>query len=224
MESFPEMRILGMGAAWGDYDGDGWLDLVVTGYDALRLFRNDGGKLVPSDAIVDREGFWAGASWADFDLDGDLDLYVCGYVQYVEKAPPAETTSVQYGRAIPYTLNPSSYEPERNLLFRNRGDGTFDEVGAALGVDNPEGRSLGALWHDFDDDGWLDLYVANDISDNVLYLNREDGTFEDASIATGVTMGRWAWSSRFTDLNNDGRQDIVVANGFITQPEDSGDL
>src|SRR5215469_10371330 len=72
----------------------------------------------------------------------------------------------------PFTLNPASFEPERNLLLRNNGNGTFSEIAKELGIDNPDGRSLSALWHDFDGDGWPDLYVANDISENKLYLNR----------------------------------------------------
>ncbi len=209
---FPEPRIHGMGAAWGDSDGDGWLDLVVTGYDALLLFRNDRGTFTPDDRFPARQGFWAGAAWADYDNDGRLDLYVCGYVQYV---PPGEgqraAVTQQYGRAVPFTLNPASYEPERNLLFRNMGKGTFVESAARLGVENPEGRSLSALWHDFDDDGWLDLYVANDISDNVLYHNVK-GRFTDVSHAAWVADYRGAMGLAAGDWNRDGDDDLFVTH------------
>jgi len=208
---FPETRILGMGAAWGDADGDGWIDLVVTGYGSLRLFRNRDGHLERDDRFPEPDGFWAGASWGDFDRDGDLDLYVCGYVQYVEEDAPRKEETRQYGRAIPHTLNPSSYEPERNLLFRNRGDGTFDEVAAELGVANPEGRSLAALWHDFDEDGWLDLYVANDISDNVLFHNRE-GVLEDVSHACWVADYRGAMGLAAADYDRDGDDDLFITH------------
>lgn len=150
---FPDTRIIGMGAAWGDYDGDGWRDLVVTGYQSLDLFHNDGGRFVRDDRLAALPGFWAGASWGDFDNDRDLDLYVCGYVRYDHDRDGEARTSLQYGKAVPYTLNPSAYPPERNLLFRNDGQGNFTEVAGPLGVANPEGRSLGALWHDFDGDG-----------------------------------------------------------------------
>jgi Tfp pilus assembly protein PilF len=213
---FPELRIVGMAAAWGDADGDGWLDLVVTGYRTLALFRNEAGRLVRDESAFAgvpgaSEGFWAGAAWGDFDNDRDLDLYVTGYVRYVEDPNARAQVSQQYGHAVPYTLNPVSYDPERNLLLRNRGDGSFDEVAEALGVSNPEGRSLGALWHDFDDDGRLDLYVANDVSDNALYLNRADG-FEDAGLAAWVADYRGAMGLAAGDYDRDGDDDLFVTH------------
>jgi tetratricopeptide (TPR) repeat protein len=208
---FPETRILGMGASFGDYDGDGRLDLGVTGYDALRLYHNEGDGFRLDAAIADRPGFWAGASWADFDVDGDLDLYVCGYVQYVEDPRGAERRTQQYGRAVPYTLNPASFDPQPNLLFRNDGRGGFEEVAAALGVDNPAGRSLGSLWHDLDEDGRPDLYVANDISDNALLLNRGD-RFEDVSHASFVADYRGAMGLTAGDWNRDGDDDLFITH------------
>ncbi len=211
VRDFPETRIIGMGAAWGDYDADGWLDLVVTGYHSLILYRNDRGRFTRAQALPDLAGFWAGATWADYDNDRDLDLYICGYVQYEEADASAARVSQQYGRSVPYTLNPASYKPERNLLFRNDGDGAFTEVAAELGLDNLQGRSLGALWHDFDDDGWLDLYVANDISDNVLYWNR-GGTFEDISHAAWVADYRGAMGLAVADWDRDGDDDLFVSH------------
>jgi hypothetical protein len=208
---FPDTRIIGMAAGWGDYNGDGWLDLVVTGYNTLLLYRNVQGKFSRDASLPALKGFWAGAAWADFDSDGDLDLYVCGYVRYVEEEGKTASASQQYGRSVPYSLNPVSYTPERNLLFRNQGDGRFEEVAEALGVANPKGRSLSALWHDFDDDGRLDLYVANDISDNVLYRNR-GGTFEDISHAAWVADYRGAMGLAAGDWNRDGDDDLFVTH------------
>jgi tetratricopeptide (TPR) repeat protein len=211
VDSFPDTRILGMAAAWGDYDRDGWLDLVVTGYDSLRLFRNDRGRFERSAAIDDRKGYWSGASWVDYDRDGDLDLYVCGYVRYFTDPDEPIRTSRQYGQAVAYTLNPASFEPATNLLLRNDGRGSFQDVAESLGVHNPDGRSLGALWHDFDADGWPDLYVANDISDNALFLNRE-GSFEDVSHAAWVADYRGAMGLAAGDWNRDGDDDLFVSH------------
>jgi tetratricopeptide (TPR) repeat protein len=208
---FPETRLMGMGAAWGDYDDDGWLDLAVSGYESLLLFRNDNGQLRLSEAVGMNTGYWSGISWADFDNDRDLDLYVCGYVQYKEDSSSSRDASEQYGTSVPYTLNPASFDPERNLLFQNNGDGSFTEVAQLFGVSNPEGRSLGALWHDFNDDGWLDLYVANDISDNALLLNRQE-TFEDVSLAAWVADYRGAMGLASADWNRDGDDDLFVTH------------
>jgi hypothetical protein len=220
VEAFPDLRIIGMGAAWGDVDTDGWLDLVVTGYDTLSLIRNRQGRFeidgeFPEAAGAPAEGFWAGAGWGDYDNDRDLDLYVCGYVVF---DPPTETagqpstrSTEQYGTTVPFTLNPASFEPERNLLFENDGSGRFTEVGQLLGVSNPAGRSLTALWHDFDQDGHLDLYVANDISDNAFFLNRGD-TFEDAGLSAWVADYRGAMGLTAGDWNRDGDDDLFVSH------------
>lgn len=213
VEAFPETRIHGMGAAWGDYDGDGWLDLVVTGYNALLLFHNEGGtgRFVRDTRLPDTPGFWSSATWGDFDNDRSLDLYVCGYVKYLENDADREKVSMQISTAVPYTLNPASYAPGLSLLFRNRGDGSFTEVATQLGVTNPQGRGLGALWHDFDDDGWLDLYVANDVSDNVLYRNLA-GRFEDISHAAYVADYRSAMGLAVGDWNRDGDDDLFIGH------------
>jgi len=156
-------------------------------------------------------GFWTGASWGDFDNDRDLDLYVCGYVRYVQSDADRARGSRQFGAIVPYTLNPSSYEPERNLLYRNDGRGVFEEVAEDLGVANTAGRSLGALWHDFDEDGWLDLYVANDVSDNAFYHN-VNGRFVDISHAAWVADYRGAMGLALADYDRDGDDDIFVTH------------
>ena len=211
VDRFPAPKILGMGAAWGDVDGDGWLDLVITGYHALYLYRNEEGRFTRDERFPNPPGFWAGAAWGDYDADGDLDLYVCGYVQYVETDADRARASDHYGTSVPYSLNPASYEPQPNLLLRNDGSGRFTDVAGRLGVDNPAGRSLSALWHDVDEDGWLDLYVANDISDNVLYRN-EGGRFTDISHPAWVADYRGAMGLAAGDWNRDGDDDLFVTH------------
>jgi tetratricopeptide (TPR) repeat protein len=211
VQDFPDLRIRGMGAAWGDYNNDGWLDLVVTGYDTIILFRNDHGHLVRDKSFPSPKGFWTGVSWGDYNRDGYLDFYVCGYVKYKSGERNASASSSQFGLEVPFTLNPASYEPERNLLFRNNGNGTFTEVAQELGVANPEGRSLSALWHDFDGDGWLDLYVANDISENKLYLNRH-GKFVDAGRGAWVEEYRGSMGLAAGDFDRDGDDDLFISH------------
>jgi enediyne biosynthesis protein E4 len=204
-----------MAAAWADYTGNGYPDLVVTRYGTNVLLRNDGGVFADvseESGIGNLQGFWAGASWADYDGDGYLDLYICGYVQYRYSPLDAGKASLQYQASLPFTLNPSSYAPERNLLYRNNRDGTFTEVAEQAGVDNPTGRSLVAAWCDFDDDGWPDLYVANDISDNAMYRNMGDGTFQDVSHSAWVADYRGAMGLAIGDWDGDTDQDIFVSH------------
>ena len=215
VKGFPELRIRGMGAAWGDYDNDGHLDLVVTSYDRIYLLHNNGDGTftdISHKAGLDQyRGFWSGVSWGDYNRDGYLDLYVCGYVKYKGREQNATAVSTQFGLEVPFTLNPASFEPERNLMFRNNGDGTFREIAKELGVENTDGRSLSALWHDFDGDGWPDLYVANDISENKLYLNRR-GKFVDAGRSAWVEEYRGSMGLAAGDFDRDGDDDLFISH------------
>lgn len=209
------LRVTGMGAAWGDYDGDGWLDLVVTSYGALHLLRNRGdGTFEDVTArvwLAGYEGFWAGATWCDLDRDGDLDLYVCGYVRYRFDPADLSRATRQYEAIVPFTLNPSSYEPERNLFFRNEG-GRFREEAEALGLANERGRSLTAACCDFDEDGWPELYVANDVSDNVLYRRTDRGNYDDYSHEAWVADYRGAMGLAVGDWDGDTDLDIFISH------------
>jgi hypothetical protein len=203
-----------MGAAWGDYDNDGWLDLVVSAYGDNVLYHNNGDGTFADKTLEaglgGSPGFWAGLCWGDYDRDGFLDLYVTGYVKYRYLTDQRET--LQYDVEQPAGINPSSFEPERNLLYRNNGDGTFSERAAQAGVSGETGRSLGAVWADFDDDGWPDLYVANDVSDNVLYWNQQNGTFRDISLAARVADYRGAMGIAVGDWDGDEDVDMFVTH------------
>ncbi len=205
----------GMGAAWGDYDNDGDLDLYVTSFGDNALFQqNPGGVFVE---VTDRAGandsrFSAGCSWMDYDRDGDLDLYVANYVEFTPREEDRNVASRQYGAGQPYTLNPSSYAPQPNALLRNNGDGTFVDVGVAVGVDDPTGRSLSATWVDMNNDGWADLYVANDVSNNGVFLNRGDGTFEDIGPPSLAADYRGAMGIAVSDFDNDLDVDLLITH------------
>src|SRR5688572_21848157 len=203
-----------MGVAWGDYDNDGRIDLVVTSYGHNSLYHNDGGGTFSDRSVVSgvgtASGFWAGASWGDYDRDGFLDLYVTGYVRYT---PPDQAEQAgKYDVENPSSINPSSFRPERNLLFHNNRDGTFTEVARSAGVADTAGRGLAAAWADFDEDGWPDLYVANDQSDNVFYRNLGNGKFADLSHSARVADYRSAMGIAVGDWDGDGDQDMFLTH------------
>jgi len=206
----------GLAAEWGDYDNDDDLDLYVTCYGPNVLMRNNGdGSFtdVSTQAAVDDPSFSAGCSWADFDRDGLLDLYVCNYVEFDERAiAEGNKLSRQYDAEIPFTINPSSYPPTPNRLYHNNGDGTFTDVAKERGVGNPTGRSLEAAWFDFDNDGWIDLYVANDISANGVFRSRGDGTFEDIGASSLAADYRGAMGLAVSDADHDGDSDLFVTH------------
>jgi enediyne biosynthesis protein E4 len=197
-----DLEGFGMGASCADVSGNGLPDLYVYNYGANRLFLNQGDGTfveVAAAAGVDDPGWSTCAAWGDFDRDGRLDLYVCNYVDYQQADGEADFGGAWAG--IPFTLNPNAFDPQANRLYRNQGDGTFEEVAAWHGVDDPQGRSLAAAFADLDDDGWLDLYVANDVSPNALLRNlggtaAGDVVFQDRAPATGTadprgSMGLW---------------------------------
>jgi hypothetical protein len=208
------LHTLAMAAAWGDYDNDGWPDLLVTNYGENNLFHNNGdgtfSDVSTKAGINGLNSFWAGASWADFDRDGFLDMYICGYVKYVE--PESSKSTSQYNTEVPVSINPSSFPAERNLLYKNNGDGTFNEISQAAKVTGGNGKSLSAVWCDFDEDGWPDLYVANDVSDNVLFRNIEGRAFEEISRSAFVADYRGAMGLGIGDWDNDEDMDIFVTH------------
>ncbi len=213
-EAGVDLRSLAMAPAWSDFNNDGNLDLVVTSNGKNTLFSNNGdgtfSDVSASSGISAYHGFWVGASWGDFNKDGYSDLYVCGYVKYVHQ--DNTKNSVQYKTKVPASINPSTFKPERNLLFKNNGDGTFSEIADKAGVMDMNGRSLASSWCDFDEDGWPDLYVANDVSDNAMFRNNGDGTFEEIGRSSFVADYRGAMGIGIGDWDNDTDMDMFITH------------
>ena len=224
----------GMGCAVADYDNDGDQDLLLSNFGANALYRNDGaGSFSPVDgqAGVADTSWSAGATFLDGDNDGDLDLYVANYVHfdvtrvdkvaeaYLKSPIPASAEGV---RSYPH---PRNYPSAADVLYRNNGDGTFDDVSKAAGILDTvatEGRGLGVVAGDFDDDGDQDIYVANDGVRNFLYRNGGDGTFVEMGALAGVAYGRDGQKEAgmgvdVGDYDRDGRRDLVVTN-FEQEP------
>ena len=209
-------RGYGMGCVFGDYDNDGDLDLYVTNYGQNVLYRNNGDGTftdVAEKAGVGDTQWGTGAVFGDYDNDGDLDLYVPNYIEHdLDKLAEAQKTSMQYGQSVPRKLNPHSFEPQDNVLYRNNGDGTFTDVTAELSVESPGGRSLQAIFTDFDLDGDLELYVANDLSPNFLYRNNGDGTLTDVSDASWAADFRGSMGLATGDYDGDGDLDLFMSH------------
>ena len=204
----------GMAACWGDADNDEDLDLYLTALGDNVFYENLGNgtfRDATSERGLQDSRYSAGCSWADYDRDGDLDLYVCHYVDFVFREGDRIIPDPQYAEQ-PYTLNPNAYSPVPNALFRNNGNGTFTEVAASAGVADPKGRGLSASWVDMDGDGWQDLYVANDVSENGVFRNRGDGTFEDIGASSLAADYRSAMGLAVADFDNDLDQDIFITH------------
>ncbi|MCA9321059.1 MAG: CRTAC1 family protein, partial [Planctomycetes bacterium] len=208
------VRDFGLGVAVGDIDNDGRLDLYLSNYGKNRLFRNLGGlrfEDITDQAGVGDTGFAGGAVFGDPDRDGDLDLYVCNYLDFRWDGDTSEESAAG-GYSLPFTLNPSSYDPQANRYFRNLGDGRFEEVSQALGIDDPQGKSLSATFVDFNEDGWPDLYVLNDVSKNSYFENRGDGSFEDRSLSSLSADYRGAMGNAIGDMDADGDLDLFITH------------
>jgi len=214
----------GFGVAVGDYDNDGWPDIYVANYGKNRLYHNnhDGTFTdVAEKAGVALGGWSTGPTWGDYDHDGLLDLFVPGYLKFDLEHPPIAGRGLipanfcQF-RGIAVMCGPRGLPGEPDHLFHNNGDGTFTDVSVKAGVSDPSGYyGLAAVFVDVDDDGWVDLAVANDSVPNYLYRNRRNGAFEDISYASGFALsedGREQASMGIAvgDYNRDGRVDLFT--------------
>jgi hypothetical protein len=212
-----DIEIYGMGVAIADYNNDGAPDILVTAVGQNRLFRNNGaGRFIDvteKAGLGGRSAFSTSALWFDYDRDGLLDLFVCNYVKW---SPEHDVFCSVDGRHKSY-CTPEAYRGSTCWLFRNRGDGTFEDATAKSGIFDTTSKSLGAAMLDYDGDGWPDLLVANDTQPNKLYRNLRNGTFEDVAVRAGVAFSedgraRAGMGVDAADFDNSGSAGIVVTN------------
>ena len=217
----------GMGITAVDFDNDGILDLFVSGFKGNAAYRGLGQckfQDVTEKSGLQGQGFQTGAAWADYDRDGDLDLFVAAYVTLdLNNLPVYGSSQTCSFRGIRVQCGPRGINGDRDFFYRNKGDGTFEEVAQKIGVgDANKYYGLGAIWGDYDNDGWLDLYVANDGSPNYLYKNNRDGTFSDVSFESGTSYSgagveQGSMGVTWGDYDNDGKLDLFTTN-FDSEP------
>ena len=213
-ESGLDVPQYGMGAATGDYDNDGWVDLYLTRRGPDQLYRNNGDGTftdVSERAGTSQPGWSISASFFDLDRDGWLDLYVGNYVDH----DPARECTTDLG-ARDY-CGPQGFMPVPDRLYRNRGDGTFADVTAEAQVAREYGPAMGVVAADLDADGWPDLYVANDMQENQLWINRQDGTFRNDALLAGVALNQAGaveagMGVDAGDIDNDGDDDLFLTH------------
>ena len=204
----------GMGAAAGDVDNDGYVDLFVTNYGADCLYRNEAGRRfadVTRRAGLSGDGWSSSAGFLDYDADGFLDLFVARYLDY----DPA-VTAVDDG-GLPEYPSPSSFDGLPDRLYRNRGDGTFIDVGESAGPGSLAGRGLGVVFTDLDADGLVDIYVANDGDPNFAWINTGSGRFEERAHALGLAVNAYGQPEAgmgvaLGDSDLDGGLDLLVTH------------
>ena len=204
----------GMGVAAGDVDNDGWTDLYLTRFGRNRMLRNQGDGTFAD--VTDRSGtgdpaWGVPASFFDYDRDGRLDLFVGNYLSYTL----AGHTQCYDRAGAPDYCAPETSRPHPDLLFRNRGDGTFEDVTARAGLGREFGPALGSVAADFDGDGWIDLFVANDQRENQLWMNQGDGAFRNRALAAGAALGAGGNAKADMgvdagDFDNDGDEDLFI--------------
>jgi hypothetical protein len=209
-------RTFGMGVAAADYDGDGWVDIYVTSYGRNILYHNNGNATftdVTDKAGTAAPGWSTCAVWFDYDNDGKLDLFVSSFVYYDKTLNVLCTDDINRR----YYCIPRYYKPRPSLLFHNNGNGSFTDVSKAAGIADSPGKSFGAVATDVNNDGRMDLFVANDTMPNFLFINKGGGKFEESGLAAGVGFSaagkpRSGMGVDAADYDGDGWQDLFVAN------------
>jgi len=210
------VEMYGIGVAVADYDNDGNEDIYITCVGPNHLFRNlGGGKFVDMTKSTGTgdPGFSTSAAWFDYDNDGKLDLFVGNYVDW---SPQTDLFCTLDGKNKSY-CTPQTYKGQSATLYHNRGNGSFENVTARAGLNDPAGKTLGVALLDYDDDGWTDLFVANDTEPNKLYHNNHNGTFTDNAVIAGVAFSeagtaRAGMGVDAADYDGSGRQSVVIGN------------
>jgi hypothetical protein len=205
-----------MGVAAGDFDNDGRPDLYITALDGDRLFRNEGGlrfRDVTKAAGIRNADFGTSVTWSDYDKDGWLDVFVANYVEW---SPEKDLWCTLDGKNKSY-CTPESYKGVSSRLYRNRGDGTFEDATQKAGLADPASKSLGVVAFDYDMDGWPDLLVANDTQPNKLYRNNRNGTFTERGVAAGIAfseegVARAGMGVDAADYDQSGYPSVVIGN------------
>ncbi|HVG56579.1 MAG TPA: CRTAC1 family protein [Vicinamibacterales bacterium] len=212
-----DVEMYGMGVAVGDYNNDGFPDIFITCVGQNRLFRNTGkGSFVDvtrSSGLGGRSAFSTSAMWVDIDRDGLLDLFVCNYVRW---SADRDVFCSLDGKQKSY-CTPEAYRGETCWLFRNRGNGTFEDVTATCGIFDSTSKALGVALIDQDQDGWPDIFVANDTQPNKLYRNQRNGTFKDVALQAGVALSvdgvaRAGMGVDVGDFDNSGGPGLAITN------------
>jgi hypothetical protein len=211
------VEMYGMGVAIADYNNDGFPDILITAVGQNRLFRNTGQghflDVTEEAGLGGRTGFSTSAAWFDFDRDGFLDLLICNYVKW---SPERDVFCSLDGKRKSY-CTPEAYHGETCWLFRNRGNGTFEDITAKSGIFDTTSKSLGIALLDYDRDGWLDVLIANDTQPNKLYRNLRNGAFEDVAVRAGVAFSedgkaRAGMGIDAADFDNSGVAGIAITN------------
>jgi hypothetical protein len=212
-----DVELYGMGVAVGDYNNDGFPDILITCVGQNRLFRNTGKgtflDVTHSSGLGVRQAFSTSALWFDYDRDGLLDLFVCNYVRW---SPEHDVFCSLDGKHKSF-CTPEAYRGDTCWLFHNRGDGTFEDVTATSGIFDSSSKSLGVAMFDYDQDGWPDLLVANDTQPNKLYKNLRNGKFKDVAVEAGLAFStegkaRAGMGLDVADFENSGKLGIAITN------------